>query len=75
VPDEKCPDTFTAEAVAEIPDGPRFLLTVTFSLTELHPEDPRRAGEGFVHGRPCPCLVRAHLMMADAIAGQALEFL
>ncbi len=71
--DGECPMTFDAEGVAQLSDGTQMLLQVRFTLTELSPEDPRRAGDGFVHGRPCPCLLGAHLQMAHALAAGLLE--
>lgn len=72
-PGGDCPRTFDAEAVGELADGTHVLLQVRFTLTELSPEDPRRPGDGFVHGGPCGCLVNAHLQIAHALAAGLME--
>jgi hypothetical protein len=73
--DGECPDGFTAEVVAQTADGRLMLLSVSFSVTELDSDDPRRFGDGFVLGRPCPCLVHAHALLAGVIAENGLEHL
>jgi len=69
-----CPASFTAEAMGELADGTRMLVQVSVRVTEAEPEDPRRTGDGFVHGEPCPCLVMALGGMAGIIAAGGLEF-
>lgn len=72
-PDGDCPQTFSAEAVGELSDGSHILLQLRFTMTDLSPEDPRRPGDGFVHGGPCHCLRLASLQLAHALNAGMLE--
>lgn len=73
--ERECPRRFTAEVVAEGADGRHYVLSVAFSATDLDPDDPRRPGDGFVLGGPCPCLVHAHALVAQVIHAGGLEHL
>jgi hypothetical protein len=63
---------FTAEAVAKM-DGEPVLLTVAFTISPMHPEDPREPGHGHVAGTALPAAMPAFRLLAEALEGGSWE--